>query len=265
MDLPKVTSRVFTNGASSWTEIGLLIPHEAIRRDLLKMQIVTLPKRFQPVTAVKVRLWFTWYEQHFYYVVHHHHDIEEKIYFPWLTTRAKLPPEFDSDHNTLIGMMDAVTAMRAPFEAALKKGSDGVQELNALSDKLYEAVCALVQTMLQHLDLEENVIPKALVENFSQDEEKVVIQRILRANGLKGNSMLLPWILDAMQYWASPEQLAQFRGGIPFPIRLLNKWSWVKKYKRRSTDVLDTLAKPTTTTDQGDEKKADSKDAKTTK
>jgi len=128
---------------------------------------------------------------------------------------------------------------------------------------LYEAVCATVQTMLQHLDLEENVVPKALIEHFKQEEEKVVIQQILRANGFKGNSMLLPWILDAMQYWATPEQLAQFRGNIPFPVRLLNKYSWSGKYKRRSTDVLDALAKSAATvSDKSDEKDAKSQDGK---
>jgi len=214
------------------------------------------------VTAVKVHQFFTWYAQHFYYVVHHHHDIEEKIYFPWMRTKAQLPNEVNDDHKALLAQMDGLQAMHKSFSDELKRTDGAADALNALSDKLHEAVVALVEHMLQHLDLEEKVIPKALIDHFSQAEEKVVIQRILRANGFKGNSMLLPWILDAMQYWATPEQLTTFRSGIPFPIRLLNKWSWSGKYKKRSTDVLESLAKPAAAADRGDEK-ADSKDAKT--
>jgi len=262
--LQKVTSRILPNGATSWADIGILIPHEPIRRDLLRMQSVTDAKVFRPVTATKVKQFFTWYEEHFYYVVHHHHDIEEKIYFPWMKTKAKLPPEFDDDHKALLAMMDDIRNMHGKFTEELKRGEGAADALNALTDKLHEAVCALVQYMLKHLDLEENIIPKALVEHFSQAEEKAVIQRILRANGFKGNAMLLPWILDAMQYWATPEQLTQFRNGIPFPIRLLNKWSWAGKFKRRSTDVLEALLKPAKAAPKSDrvDEKAESKDAK---
>lgn len=45
--------------------------------------------------------------------VHNHHDHEEKIFFPWMETKVKLPPKMSADHKTLIANLDDVGQDRA--------------------------------------------------------------------------------------------------------------------------------------------------------
>jgi hypothetical protein len=40
--------------------------------------------------------------------VHNHHDHEEKIFFPWVETKVKLPPKMSADHKTLVANLDDV-------------------------------------------------------------------------------------------------------------------------------------------------------------
>lgn len=51
--------------------------------------------------------------------VHNHHDHEEKIFFPWMETKVKLPPKMSADHKTLIANLDDVGQGRAAARVPL--------------------------------------------------------------------------------------------------------------------------------------------------
>jgi len=68
-------------------------------------------------------------------------------------------------------------------------------------EKLRVAVKSLRDHMLPHLAEEEVFTSKALKEYFTEKEEMVVVDKILKSLGLKGNKLTLPWMLDVMAMW----------------------------------------------------------------
>ena len=51
--------------------------------------------------------------------------------------------------------------------------------------------------MFEHLAEEEQIVPTILRENFTQNEEKKIVEKIIQSLGLSGNKMALPWIIDS--------------------------------------------------------------------
>lgn len=90
-----VTSEVYSEDdpPRDWADIGLLVPHEAIRREMAAMEnsVASLPAELSKASSWKGLYFSQWYVDYFYQSVHNHHDNEEEIYFPWIATKAELP------------------------------------------------------------------------------------------------------------------------------------------------------------------------------
>lgn len=216
----KLTSDVFSDDfpPMDWADVGLLIPHEAIRRQMTAMvdSVAALPDDSTDDSAWKVTLFAEWYCDYFYDTVEEHHDAEEKIYFPWIKEKAEYPEkEFSKSHEELVA---AMTIIKDVCEKILnKKGSDCAEEITSLKEK----IPAFNTDMRQHLKEEEQTIPAILRENFTQEEEGKIVEKILQAGGLTMAKVFLPAVVLAIQEWATKDFYEQFLASMPPPIKHL--------------------------------------------
>ena len=119
-----------------WADAGLLIPHEAIRRQMKMMvQSVNAMPDDSPPEAWKITLFSQWFIDYFYESVHEHHDAEEKIYFPWMKTKTTIPEkEFSGSHVELMSAMDGIKKVCAQI---ITKQGKGCGALVAELKKMY--------------------------------------------------------------------------------------------------------------------------------
>lgn len=196
----KLTSEVFSteNPPLDWADAGLLIPHEAIRRQMTMMvqSVNAMADSPEDKEAWKLTLFSKWYIEYLYESVHEHHDAEEKIYFPWMITKTTIPEkEFGKSHEEL---MSAMAEIKQCCAEIIKKGGKGC---SAQVATLKEKVPKFDVDMRAHLKEEEETVPALLRENFTQEEEGQIVEQILQAGGLGLAKKFLPAVLLAAQEW----------------------------------------------------------------
>lgn len=183
-----------------WADAGLLIPHEAIRRQMKMMvQSVNAMPDDSPDDkdeAWKITLFSQWFIDYFYDSVHEHHDAEENIYFPWMKTKTTIPEkEFSGSHVELMSAMDNIKKICAQILSKQGKGC------GALVAELKKDVPKFDADMRAHLKEEEETVPELLRNNFTHEEEGVIVEQILQAGGLALAKKFLPAVLLAAQEW----------------------------------------------------------------
>lgn len=219
-NVDKLTSDVFHEDFPplDWADLGLLIPHEAIRRQMAMMvqSVGAMPDIPADNELWKVTLFAKWFCDYFFISIEEHHEAEEKIYFPWLKTKTVYPEEkFNKDHEELVADM---TVMKKACEAiSQKKGKDCSEEI-----ALLKSMSPTFETdMRAHLKEEEESLPGLIRDNATQEEEGAIVDKIIQGGGLAMAKKFLPAIILAMQDWATPEYYEVFCGKIPPPIRHL--------------------------------------------
>lgn len=216
----KLTSEVFNeeNAPVDWADAGLLIPHEAIRRQMNMMvqSVNAMPDSPEDKDAWKITLFSRWYIEFFYVFVHEHHDVEEHIYFPWIKTKASIPEkEFGNSHEEL---MSAMGEIKKCCVSIIAMGGKGCRSHVAT---LKEIVPKFHVDMKAHLKEEEEIVPALLRAHFTQEEEGKVIDKVLKAGGSEMVKKFLPAVLLAAQEWMTEEFYSDFLGSIPPPIKHL--------------------------------------------
>jgi len=250
------TSEAFSKQVppKDWCDAGLLVPHEALRHEMLLMEKSAglLVAADDPAQDGWRSVNFSnWYTGIFHPLIHAHHDNEELIYFPWVATKASLPEKLTADHKTLVVLLDSI---KAHCEAvATANGGPGAAEAIA---SIRKEVPLFVAEMIAHLKEEEEIIPPLMRAHFTQAEENAVVGQIIQVRLLPTSSIMthvitslpvfsvvvfaasprqkggltearffLPSIKLTMAKWASPEMRAGVDGGIPPPlVHLLNNY-----------------------------------------
>ena len=95
--------------------------------------------------------------------------------------------------------------------------------------------------MFEHLAEEEQIVPTILRENFTQNEEKEIVGKIIQSLGLSGNKMALPWIIDSMKLWCSKDKIDDLYNSLPIFIKLLYNCNWIYDYKRNNKGLLQAI------------------------
>ena len=135
----------------------------------------------------KATLFAKWYCEFLFVSIHEHHDAEEKIYFPFIKTKTEYPEkEFSKDHKSLMVAMDE---MLKACETICKKGGKGCEKEIAL---MKEKADPFVKDMNAHLKEEEETISSLLRDNFTQEEEGAIVEKIIQAGGLLMTKTFLP-------------------------------------------------------------------------
>ena len=239
-----ITSEVYSesNPPKDWCDVGLLIPHEAIRREIAGM--VKSVKALKADSEDWKILYFSeWYVDVFAVVIHSHHENEENIYFPWIATKATIPEKkMAKDHKALVDLLNEIEEICKNVIG--KQGKDCQDEIA----KLQEKVPTFETEMNAHLKEEEEMIPQLLRDNFTQKEEAPVIEKILQREGLHGCRIFVPAIIAAMKDWATADFVEEFLGSMPGPIRGLVEGYYIPDYETsvwplRDAPLLD--VKPT--------------------
>lgn len=248
----KLTSTVFgeDNPPQDWADLSLLIPHEALRHELLVLQknvealTMTSLSNKNYLCDSKDSSWrFTFFAEYvcdyFYEFVHEHHDNEEKIYFPWISTKAKIPEKYSKSHEDLVSLLDK---MKETCEVILtKKGISCDNEVKILQ----ETTPKFCSDMLEHMKEEEEIIPKILRDKFTKEEESKIVNKIVKSGGLGMARKFLPLILEAMEVWATPEFYDDFMKSLPPPIRMLVINYYIPDYETAICPLRDAPTLPT--------------------
>lgn len=222
---------------NDWRKCSLLIPHEALRADMVALQHAIQPQYFDGTVSWKVRNLFLWFSR-FASVVHEHHENEELIYMPWLAKRARVPEKVSVDHKQLIAMLQYLEHdMKIKFERA---ASD--EERRQIANEFRDKANQFVEEMRQHLTEEEIQVPKLLQESgYTQEQEKEIVQKIIQKGGLDGNRVILPNILVEMKRWGGDEHVNRLRAEIPTPILWLCDGRWMSDYEENNVKMIRSL------------------------
>ena len=194
-----------------WYTRHLLIPHEAIRYDMLLMERILQPQYFQPQRTWKVKRFYRWYRTYFLNPVHHHHDAEERLYFPFVLQKpgVALPQRMTDDHKTLLRQLDEIAAMEQTFAGCVDSA-----QLDGLAAELRQRVCDMCDNMRDHLAEEEEIIPPILRDHFTETEALTVVNKIIGSRGLD-NFYLAPNELICQQRSGGDESLQYLLGLMP--------------------------------------------------
>ena len=98
-----------------------------------------------------------------------------------------------------------------------KGGKNCVSEISLLKNMIPN----FVSDMRSHLHEEEESIPARMRDNFTEDEEKKIVDKILKAGGLALTKTFLPAILLSMQLWMTSDSYDEFCNSLPLPIKHL--------------------------------------------
>jgi len=228
----EVTSSVIRTVDGFYDE-GLLIPHEVIRRYMIDAEA------FLPCIKGgqdwKVCIFYKWYKEIFHFYVHHHHDAEEKIYFPWMNTKAKIPESTAAEHKELFEWLDKIADTEAEVKAQVA-AADGGTEVAAVQE-LSKKWVQMKSMMFDHLSSEETFTPGILKEHFTQAQEAAVVQKIMKQLGIKGARIMVPPIVEAMKKWSGEEGAAAFVGALPPPLRFFLKMFWMPAFLKTQEEL----------------------------
>lgn len=138
--IDKLTSDWFdeSNPPKDFADIGLLVPHESLRREMISMlnSVNALSADNESTDhAWKILYLAEWFLDYFYDAVRSHHSNEESIYFPWIATRAALPrhDKISKSHQELI---DSLQELKAVFHHIMKKkGIHCSDEIKRIKEK----------------------------------------------------------------------------------------------------------------------------------
>jgi hemerythrin-like domain-containing protein len=171
--------------SNEWYVLSFLVPHEALRFNLLLMERAVQPAYFQPSRTWKVDRFFDWYDTIFDGPVHHHHETEEQFVFPFLESNPniKLPARLENDHVVLLKNMNAVKDMRSEFRAAIVAHDDA--RLAKLAVDLRANVTELCSHMYGHLSVEEAVIADLMGKYIEEKDMQSTVEKIIRAAGIQ--------------------------------------------------------------------------------
>lgn len=232
---PKVTSRVLTD-PNDWTEEGYLIPHEPLRmglrlaRDALNAGALDAPW--------KIPIFFTWLE-YFEHLIHTHHDIEEKIFFPWIATKAPIPEKHSLGHKELMPALANLRSYKDKLTAEYAK-PDGTAA--TLVSDFQNDWAKFLTDMEDHLAEEEEDIPPIMKKHFTPEENEAQVVVILQTLGFEGNARELPWIIDGMVQWRGAVETEKwFEDHVPFPIRVLYHTLWKDTFDETYNKPFQTL------------------------
>ena len=154
-------------------------------------------------------------------VLHEHHHNEDDSIFPALLVARPdldaLIKRLEDDHRQLIGNMEAVDSAISAFEA---------QPDAAHQKTMHDAVVAVRDTFLPHLDIEDEEILPAIAVSIEPKEWDRMDKAALKAIPRQYLPTAAGAIDEVVQGMAKDEQPAP----PPLPIRLMLSLSWRKKY-----------------------------------
>lgn len=185
-----LTSEVFNNDnpPKDWADFGVLVFHEALRREMSMMNdsILAMPDSPNESESWKITLFAKWFTSCFIFWIQTHHGTEEKLYFrekvflPWTGTRAGHAGEaFSSQYEELTGLLET---MKDACDQILKRNGKQCEEQVAT---LKRAAPDFDQAMRAHFKEEEELVPEILRKKYKKPHtlnERKLKQKMIKSH-----------------------------------------------------------------------------------
>jgi len=170
------------NNVYAWEQKEWLIPHEPIRREMLRAErALELMDNVQHEWHIKA--FFKWYSEFFSLAIHFHHDNEEKIVGPYFQALGEVV-DFGKtcDHEQLLASMTAFEAdLKTLFDLVTGASKAAGVDIKTKEDELRAKWRALKELMFTHL-AEEEVFWPAVYTKHGQKHAKILVDKILKAD-----------------------------------------------------------------------------------
>ena len=108
-------------------------------------------------------------------------------------------------------------------------------------DRFRKLAFELSDEMIPHLNDEESFYPKVLEKYFTEEEHAYAIDKIIQAQGMDGNKVFLPWVIDAMNEWGGTEVADDFFKAQPDPVKAIYNASWKPYYETENKGMVKAI------------------------
>lgn len=177
-----------------------------------------------------IKLFGNWFSSYYCDNLHHHHDAEEGIYNPRIRAKGgNFTESLAADHKTIFSDL-----------AKMKEHFRMVSTDMNLLPELCQFIRDYIARVEEHLSDEEVQYPQALRSSgMTQEEEKAIVQDILKGLGLAGTKKILPPILYVMCMWKGEHAMQEFyKQEVPAPLRVLCKGFWLADFYHNNLTLL---------------------------
>jgi hypothetical protein len=212
-----------------WHEFDWLLPHEPIRREMLRAQhaISLLDLVVHPWHAERL---FSWLDDYFFRAIHFHHDNEEHILGPYY---AKLGANTSfgkvANHAQLVELMNAALAAVAAARGLVSTKAPPA-EVKAAEEAIRSRWAPFHEMMFAHLAEEEVFWPPVYLQ-YGEEHSKAVVRLILKKEfTLKGKdaqagNAFVGSLLDALGAYS--DRLASYKYAPPASAQIFGPWASV--------------------------------------
>lgn len=175
------------NGHYQDHDSHLLIPHEAIRRDILRaehslkhMDVVKYPWH--------IVNFYRWISEYFFLAVHFHHDMEEKVLGPYYQKLGETHTDFGTtaDHKGVLEHMDAIQATAKSLLDLVTAGNMNAGKAQEQQEVLRKQWLKFKDYFFLHLHEEEVFWPPVYNKHGTNHADKVVKLILASEMKLKG-------------------------------------------------------------------------------
>jgi len=215
------------NGESPFYERSFLIPHEALRFDLLLLERAVQPQYFQATRQWKVKRISHWYHTFFLPLLHHHHDIEEKIIFPRYKQKpgAVVPESLETDHASMLKKLNDISALLKKMESTMDE-----KPLESMAEELRTRISEIAEETRTHFAFEEEHLSQVIKEHITQDEEKAIVNAVVASFSFAQLSTHLPSVVAGQRRCGGVKMQQSFLAELPPPPRILYAKFWKSQF-----------------------------------
>lgn len=200
-------------------DLGLFfLMHRAIREDL--ESFARAVSKLGPEDPPKLERWLTFIER----TIRKHHEAEDAWVYPTLAERepafAAARAKLEADHQGLDPELVAIRSALAALSTSRSFSEDRA--------RLAARTRAFADSMRDHLDDEEAAILPLMKRHLRKEELDAFERTNAKETSMGEMAIVLPWLLD----FADEAQRAQLDAILPWPVKLLYRWSWRSRYER---------------------------------
>lgn len=237
------------DGNYTYNQMGLLIPHEALRREMIrcKAALEKLDVSANPWQALYIKIWF---KEFFVMSVHEHHDIEETILTPEMhKLGVEVPEHLHGAHKSLLESLQQLEKLADELLSLVKLGSEKAL-LTEKSTELKTCYNDMHAHMFEHFHAEEVFWCEAILKVPQKEWTRIENHIKNTVQKAKSGEMFLCSILDSMGYtfknfsfrpedtrWCSEDGIKIILGDVPYPVRAFIFPGFNKRYQRYKTII----------------------------
>jgi hypothetical protein len=228
--------------------MGLLFPHEALRREMLRGQSAL--EKFDPIKHPWQALYLDiWLSEFFVLSIHEHHDMEETIMTPEMRKlNVETPAHMNGDHVSLLESLNIIEKLSNELLTLVRAGGAEKQLVAEKVNELKTCYADIFTHMMEHFHREEEFWSEAILKVGQKEWARIENTIKNTVQKAKSGEVLLCSILDSMGYcfknysfrpedtrWIGEDGVKVVLGDVPYPVRAFIFPGFNKRYQRYKT------------------------------